>query len=291
MGTVLAGAFRAVSARAVLVGLLVVVNLVLLGGNVLVWGARWKWVEAVAAGKLERSVGRARSMKVHVWSTSWLDLAAGRVRLLRLDARRLLLKNGLRLSRLSLIVEGVKAGPEAVTELKSVRWFVRLKESDLNRFLRLRGGLLHPVPVVRLQAGSMEVTMRQMFVKLPVRVTGGLRVEGGTRIHFEVPAGWDVRSLVVSGALSYLNPVVDLREAKIARLGVSVARLQIVEGALEVEGTASPPLPFEVPRQPEPEVTPEPDEDDGDDAEFGGRLPLHVALLPCRGDEGGMRRE
>lgn len=266
---------------------LLAVNLLLACGNVLVWGMGWRWVEDVAGGKVERSVGRARVLRVHVWSTSWLDLMGGRVRLLRLDAQRLRLKNGLRVSTLSLLVQGVRAGSDSITELQGVRWFVRVKEADLNRFLRLRGGLLHPVPSVRLLRGEMEVTAKQMFMELPLKLRGGLRVQEGTKVHFEVPPGWDVKGLIVSGALSCLNPIVDLRDEQMARLGVSITRLQITDGVLELEGTASPPLPFLVPSKPEPEVSPEDDDDTDEPGSSPTPLP-HQGRMPGASPLGGM---
>ena len=258
--------------------LLVAVNLLLAGANSLVWGTGWRFVEDVARGKAERSMGRARSMRVQVWSTTWFDLLGGRVRLVRFDAQRLRLKNGLRVSTVSLLVQGVKASADSITDLQGVRWFVRVKEADLNRFLQLRGGLLHPVPSVRLLRGEMEVTARQLFIELPVKIRGRLRVQEGTQIHFDVPSGWDVKGIIVSGALSYLNPIVDLRDAHMAKLGVSIARLQIMDGVLELEGTASPPLPFVVPSKPEPEASPEADDDPDDPgtspSPLSARMPL-----------------
>lgn len=248
--------------RGCLVILLLAINLLLAAGNVLAWGPGWSMVERVASGKVERSVGKARSLQVHVWSTRWLDLLAGRVGLLRLDAHRLRLKNGLRVADIAFVAQGLRATPDSVQELGAVRWFVRVREADLNRFLKRRAGLLHPVPTVRLRPGEMEVTARQMFIDLPIRVRGGLRVEDGTRIHFDVALGADVKTLVVAGAMAYLNPIVDLRDPEMAPLGVSIGRLELRDQGLEVEGTAAPPLPFMIPRKPEVEPSPEPDDDD-----------------------------
>jgi hypothetical protein len=232
--------------------LLVLLNVLLAGANVLVWGPGWRLLESQARFQAEKALGRARVLDVHLWSTSVYGLLVGRINLLRMDGEGLRLKNGLTVASMHVVVQGLEVRPSSLRRIDSVRYQVTVTEKSLNRFLaRKARGTLAPVPVVHLTPGEMEVTGKQLGFAIPVQIRGGLSVADGSRVRFDLH-GAAARSLIVAGVMALLNPVVDLRDPEMQPLGISIDRLQVLDGALEVAGHANPAMPFVIPPQSPP---------------------------------------
>lgn len=209
-------------------------------------------IPGVVGVRLERAIAKGvegvDSVHVYLRTFPALALAAGRVDLLRIDARNLIV-SGLRVQRLFVDVEGADIDVRGVLrgrglQLRDVRQSnltVIVAEDDLNAYLHSRDGMLNALSV-RLRPGAASVDGRVTLLGLGVDVAldGRFVVEGGARLRYVVDkfrvGGAVVPEIIKNELVKRVDLSLDVSGLPVP---VVLREVSVQDGVVYVFGTAS----------------------------------------------------
>ncbi len=212
------------------------------------WSAGWQWIDAQASRNAAHALGRG-ALTVRLAGSSWCDLVRGNIGSLDMRATQFKLRQGPRLDDLHIHASGLQVSHQALQALGSATFEARLKQDDLNAFLRQKGAGHLPIDItVALHPGRVEVEVKPRGLlglglqKLHASFGGHFEVHNdGNDVYYVVDDssfGGSERE-VVQAVLDWLHQDLSTQPTH-----PRLTRFEVGEGEVSLAGTATPPLPM-----------------------------------------------
>lgn len=240
------------AARKRIVAWLVGVNVLVLLLNWIVAGPAWSVVDWEARRRAVRAIGEARRYDISIHA-SLLDLIEGIVPAEEIRGTDVHLHNGLTVSSFTVQIHGLRTSSSEITELESVAFTARLSQEAINAYLPVRPRRSRLEPDVRLGLSAKQVdldgTQGVAGIGVGFHAGGTLELRDKTRLYFHLDEANISRVHLSRQKLAWItdliNPIVNFDDLG---FGIEVTQFRVVDGAIEVAGTARPPLPFPLAR-------------------------------------------
>lgn len=229
--------------RKFVIGLLVI-NILLALLNSFLARAGWALAEWEAGRRLSRALGPAARYDVRLFG-SWSDLLSGDVPAQIIRADEVHLHDGLVVSSLEVRIEGLRISSDEITRLDGVAYRATVTEDALNAYLPVRPHRSRFEPTVRLTITPHHLQvggdMNVFGVRVPLQAEGRLEVRDGTQLWVVLDSA-RVALLKLRGPQKPIEFV--LYDLSVLPFGLRLQEFRLLDGRIEVAGTASPPLPL-----------------------------------------------